>query len=207
MIDVRRLIACGLSPTAARRFAVPLAAACERFGITTPARLAAFIAQCRVESAGFTQLEEGLFYRDAERLVRIFPSRIKSIAVAQGLVRNPQALANVVYADRLGNGNQASGDGWRFRGRGLKQLTGRANYTEAAAALGRPYVEQPDLVAEDADACLTAAWFWHKTGCTPLADTWQIGEITRRVNGPAMLQASERQSYADAAVAELNRLA
>ena len=205
MIDVRTLVLCGLSPTAARRFAAPLNAACERFGITTPARIAAFVAQCRVESAGFTQLEESLFYRDHDRLARIFPSRIKSIAAAQGLVRNPQALANVVYAGRLGNGDTASGDGWRFRGRGLKQLTGRANYTEAAHALGRPYVEQPGLVAEDADACLTAAWFWHKSRCSDLADSWQLDEITRRVNGPGMLQARERRSYADAAIAELNR--
>ena len=206
-MDVRTLILCGLSPTAARRFASPMAPACERFEINTPARVAAFVAQCRVESANFTQLEEGLFYRDPERLVRIFPSRIKSLAQAQGLVRNPEALANVVYAGRLGNGGTESGDGWRFRGRGLKQLTGRSNYTEAAAALGRPYVEQPGLVAEDADACLTAAWFWHKTGCSGLADSWQINEITRRVNGPGMLQAADRLSYADAAIAELNRVA
>mgnify|MGYP003526712916 CR=1 FL=1 len=207
MIDTKALIACGLLPTQARRFAPHMALAAERFGINTTARIAAFVAQCRVESANFTQLEEGLFYRDADRLLKIFPSRVKSLAQAQTLVRNPQSLANVVYADRLGNGPADSGDGWRFRGRGVKQLTGRTNYTEAAAALGRPYVEQPDLVAEDADACLTAAWFWHKTGCSGLADTWQINEITRRVNGPGMLQASERRNYADAAIAELSRLA
>ena len=206
-MDVKTLILCGLDPTAARRFAAPMAPACERFGINTPARIAAFVAQCRVESANFTQLEEGLFYRDPERLLKIFPSRVKSLALAQTIVRNPQGLANVVYAGRLGNGDTASGDGWRFRGRGLKQLTGRANYTEAAAALSRPYVDQPGLVAEDGDACLTAAWFWHKTGCSGLADTWQLDEITKRVNGPGMLQARERRSYADAAIAELNRVA
>ncbi len=206
-MDVKTLILCGLTPTAARRFAPHLAAAAERFSINTPARIAAFIAQCRVESAGFTQMEEGLFYRDPERLLKIFPSRVKSLAQAQGLVRNPQGLANVVYGDRLGNGPASTGDGWRFRGRGVKQLTGRANYTEAAAALGRPYIDNPDLVAEDADACLTAAWFWHKTGCSALADSWQINEITRRVNGAGMLQAAERRNYADAAIAELNRAA
>lgn len=207
MIHTKSLIACGISPTAARRFADPLAAACQKFGINTPARLAAFIGQCRVESADFTQLEEGLYYRDAERLLKIFPSRVKSLAQAQTLIRNPQGLANAVYASRLGNGDEASGDGWRYRGRGLKQLTGKANYAEAEIATGRPYVSQPDLAAQDPDACLTAAWFWHKMGCSQLADSGQIEEITRRVNGPAMLKAADRRSYADAALRELNRLA
>jgi len=206
-MDVRTLIACGVGPTQARRFAAPLAAACARFGINAPARIAAFVAQCRVESAEFTQLEESLYYRDPGRIAAIFPGRVKGVAAAQPLARNPQALANAVYAGRLGNGDAASGDGWRFRGRGLKQLTGRSNYTEAAAALGRPYVEQPGLVAEDADACLTAAWYWHKTGCSALADAWQIDEITRRVNGPGMLQAATRRSHSDEALSELGRLA
>jgi putative chitinase len=200
MITVATLIAAGIAPTQARTFAEPLAAACSRFGIVTPARVAGFLAQCRVESAGFTALEESLHYRDAARIASIFKSRVHSIADAQRLVRNPQALANCVYAGRLGNGPEASGDGWRFRGRGLKQLTGRANYADAAAALARPYVGQPDLVAQPEDACLTAAWFWHTVKGNVLADSAQWDAITRAVNGPGMLQADLRRQYSEDAL-------
>jgi putative chitinase len=200
VITVAALVAAGIAPTQARIFAEPLAAACERFGIVTPARVAGFLAQCRVESANFTQLEESLYYRDAARIASIFKSRVKSIADAQRLTRNPRALANVVYATRLGNGDEASGDGWRFRGRGLKQLTGKANYTDAAAALARPYVGQPDLVAQPEDACLTAAWFWHTVKGNALADSAQWDAITRAVNGPGMLQADLRRQYSEEAL-------
>jgi putative chitinase len=200
MITVARLIAAGIAPTQARMFAAPLERACRRFEIVTPARIAGFVAQCRVESAGFTQLEESLYYRSPERLLEIFPSRIKTLAQAQTLVRNPQGLANVVYANRLGNGDEASGDGWRYRGRGLKQLTGRANYADAAQSLGRPYVEQPDLVAQPDDACLTAAWYWHTHKCNVLADSAQWDAITRVVNGPAMLLADRRKQYSEEGV-------
>lgn len=207
MITARRLMACGLTAKAAERFAAPMAEACSRFEINTPERLAAFIAQCRVESAEFTRFEEGLYYRDAERVLKIFPSRVKTIERARTLVRNPERLANVVYAGRLGNGDEASGDGWRYRGRGAKQLTGRANYAEAAKALGRPYIEQPDLVAQDPDACLTAAWFWHKSGCSAMADQWRLDDITRAVNGPGMLQREERAMLARVAHRQLLELA
>ena len=195
MITVATLVAAGIGPTQARQFAPALGAACARFQINTPARVAAFVAQCRVESAGFTQLEEGLFYTTPERVRQVFPSRVPSMAAAAGLVRRPQALANRVYADRLGNGDEASGDGWRYRGRGLKQLTGRANYAAAAVGLGRPYVEQPELVALPDDACLTAAWYWHAAECNVLADSGQWDAITRAVNGPGMLQAAVRAQY------------
>lgn len=201
MITLAALIAAGIAPTQARLFLAPLAAACERFAINTPARVAGFVAQCRVESAGFTALEESLYYRDPTRVRAIFPSTVHSIAEAMPLVRNPQALANRVYAERLGNGNEASGDGWRYRGRGLKQLTGRSHYSDAAVELGRPYLEQPDLVAQPEDACLTAAWFWHTIKGNVLADSAQWDAITRAVNGPAMLQADLRRQYSAEAVA------
>lgn len=195
MITAAALIAAGIGPTQARQFAPSLAAACARFDINTAARVAAFVAQCRVESAGFTALEEGLHYTTPERVRQIFPSRVPSLADAATLVRRPQALANRVYSGRLGNGNEASGDGWRYRGRGLKQLTGRANYTDAAVGLGRPYVTQPELVALPEDACLTAAWYWHAAKCNILADSGQWDAITRAVNGPGMLQAAVRAQY------------
>ena len=204
MITVAILVALEVAPTQARLFESPLAAACARFGINTPARVAGFVAQCRVESAGFTVLEENLRYRLPERLRAVFPSRVPSMADAAALVaRGPQAIANRVYASRLGNGDEASGDGWAYRGRGLKQLTGRTNYTDAAAELARPYVERPDLVATPADACLTAAWFWHTAKCNILADSAQWDAITRAVNGPGMLQAAERRQFSEEGVLAL----
>ena len=197
MLTLSNLIAAGIAPTQARAFLAPLSAACARFGINTAPRVAGFVAQCRVESAGFTALEESLFYRDPVRIMRIWPTRVTTMQQAQSLARNPQGLANVVYAGRLGNGDTASGDGWRFRGRGLKQLTGKTNYADAAQALARPYVTNPDLVALPDDACMTAAWFWHTNKCNLLADSSQWDAITRAVNGPGMLQAAERRQFSE----------
>ena len=90
-----------------------------------------------------------------------------------------------------------SGDGWRFRGRGLFQLTGRANYTAAQEGLDRPYVAAPELVALPLDACLTAAWYWHEHKLSPYADAQLTGQITRAINGPAMLHADLRRQYAE----------
>ena len=200
MIDVTRLIAAGMAPTQARQFAQPLAVACQRFAIVTPVRLAAFIAQCRVESAEFTRLEENLRYTKPERLRAVFPSRVRDFEDAADLIRRgPKAIANRVYAGKIGNGDEASGDGWAYRGRGIKMLTGRANYADAAEALGHDYLHAPDLVAEPLHACLTAAWFWHTNKLNVLADSGQIAAITRAVNGPGMLQADLRQQYAEEA--------
>ncbi|MFN3370378.1 MAG: glycoside hydrolase family 19 protein [Sphingomonadaceae bacterium] len=176
----------------ARQMLPHLLPAMRRFEIVSLARAAAFLAQCHVESGRFTRTEENLRYSSAERLVAVFPSRIPTVAAAQPFLRNPEGLANHVYGGRLGNGPPASGDGWRFRGRGLKQLTGRANYQRAAAGLGRPYLADPDLVAQAPDAALTAAWFWQQAGCNALADAGDIDRITRAINGPARLAAAER---------------
>jgi putative chitinase len=202
MISVATLTAAGIGPTQARMFAEPLAAACRRFDITTPARIAGFIAQCRVESADFTQLEEGLNYRSADRIAEVFKRlRPRGMDGLAKLVRNPKGLANAAYAGINGNGDEASGDGWRFIGRGVKMLTGRANYADAAEGLARPYIEQPELVALPLDACFTAAWFWHNVKANLLADGGQWDAITRAVNGPGMLQAALRKQYSNEAVA------
>ncbi len=200
IISTRTLVEAGVPPTQARLFVEPLAMACSRFDIDTPARLAGFVAQCRVESADFTVLEENLRYRNPEVLDRTFRAVVGLEDAARLVKLGPQAIANRVYAGRLGNGDEASGDGWRYRGRGLKQLTGRANYADAAVALARPYLEMPDLVATPLDACLTAAWFWHTIKGNALADSAQWDAITRAVNGPGMLQADLRRQYAEEAV-------
>jgi putative chitinase len=201
MIQVASLVAAGIGPTQARTFAEPLSEVCARFRIDTPLRLAAFVAQCAHESRLFTALEEGLFYRTPERICAIFKSTVPNLAIATPLARNPKLLANRVYANRNGNRDEASGDGWRYRGRGLIQLTGRANYERAASGLGRPYVDEPDLVLEPADACLTAGWFWDAGNLNALADASRIDAITRAINGPAMAGAAERRQLFETALA------
>lgn len=200
MIQPAQLIAAGVHPTQAKVFAEPLSAACALFDISSPVRVAAFVAQCVHESTGFTRMEENLFYSTPERIRVIFPSRVSSLSDAATLTRNPQALANRVYSLRNGNGDAASGDGWRYRGRGLFQLTGRHNYADASLELARPYIEHPELVAQPSDACLTAAWYWHANKLNLLADASNIRAITWAINGPALAGLADRQQLFERAV-------
>lgn len=204
-VDALTLMKCGLHPTQAKRWAPHVEPACARFEINTAPRLAAWVGQIRVESRDFTVLEEGLSYTTSKRLMEVWPSRLPTIESTIPYLRNPQALANFVYAGRNGNGDVASGDGWRYRGSGLKQLTGRGNFLAAERALGRPYVAQPELVRQEADAALTAAHFFSANGCLPLADAWNLDAITRAVNGRGMLQAKERAEFSEQAMRELRR--
>lgn len=182
--------------TVPQGFKQALDEACARFQIIGK-RKAAFLAHCEVESASFTRLEENLFYTTPERILQVFPSKVKSLVAAKLLTRNPKALANVVYAGRLGNGPAASGDGWKYAGKGLFQLTGKDNYAEASKALQQPYVEKPELLLEPKHAALTAAWFWHKSGCNEAIDRGDFGTTTRRINGPAQLHAQQRAAVYD----------
>lgn len=194
MLDLNQLIACGIGPTQARTFLIPLRRAFERFEIDKPVRAAAFLAQAAHESMHFTRLEENLRYSKPERIMAVFPSTVHSIADAVPLINNPEALACKVYANRLGNGDEASGDGWRYRGRGLFQITGRANYMAAGGALSVDLKNHPGCVAEPVHAAMTAGWFWSAAGCNDLADSMQIDAITRKINGRAMLGAAERHN-------------
>lgn len=200
MITIATLIAAGITPTQAKAFAEPLASACARFGIDRPVREASLVAQCAHESGGFARVEENLYYTTPERVRAMWPSRVHSLEDASHLIRQPQALANRVYANRNGNGDESSGDGWRYRGRGLIQLTGRANYMAAGSALGAAYKDQPDQVATPVHAALTAAWFFVTAGCLPLADASNTDAITRRINGPAMAGAADRRQRFEEAV-------
>jgi len=199
MIDAARLIAAGVHPTQARAFAEPLRAACALFDIGTPARVGAFLGQLMHESSRLTRLEESLYYTTTARLRAVWPSRFRTDIEAVPYVRNSKALANKVYASRMGNGDESSGDGWGFRGRGAIQLTGRGNYTRAAIDLNRPYVATPDIVAQPSDAALTSAWFWNINGLNAMADAWNLEAITRRVNGGVHGLAERQQMSEEAA--------
>lgn len=200
MISVSSLINAGIAPTQARQWAGPLAAAALRFGINSPVREAGWVSQCAHESGGLVHVEENLFYTTPERIRAMWPRRVPDLATAAQLIRNPQALANRVYANRNGNGDEGGGDGWRYRGRGLIQLTGRANYMAAESALGQPYKEQPDLVAQPLHAAMTAAWFFVAGGGLPLADTSNVEGMTRMVNGPALVGLADRRQRFEQAV-------
>jgi putative chitinase len=159
--------------------------ACPRFGITSNIRMAAFLAQVAYESAEFSHLIENLNY-SAPRLMQVFPKYFPTIELAREYERQPEKIANRVYANRLGNGDAASGDGWRFRGRGLIQLTGRDNYRETGAALHLPLEVAPDEVAQPNTAALTAGQFWASHSLNLLADLnteEAFDRISRRING------------------------
>jgi len=154
----------------------------DKFGIDTPARQASFIGQCSHECNNFRTLEENLNYK-AEALMRLWPTRFTTIEIANQYAKNPQKIANKVYADRMGNRDEASGDGYRFRGRGCIQLTGHANYFHAGASCGVDFVMQPDLVATPQYAAMTAGWFWSTHDLNQFADLQDYVTMTKRING------------------------
>ncbi|MEO5927064.1 MAG: LysM peptidoglycan-binding domain-containing protein [Patescibacteria group bacterium] len=159
----------------------PLIATLQEFGLSTVARRAAFIAQAAHESAGFSTFIENLNY-SAASLNRVWPSHFP-LAIAALYNRQPERIANRAYANRIGNGNEASGDGWRYRGHGVFQLTGKANYAACSAALGLDLVSHPELLEQTTNAFRSAGWFWNSKALSPLADMGNFNEITRRING------------------------
>ena len=156
-----------------------------QYQIDTPKRIAAFVAQCSHESAGFTALQENLNY-SAGTLRRIFPRYFPTDEMAQEYVSLPnkqEAIANLVYASRMGNGDPESGDGYRFRGRGLIQLTGRDNYTFFAGSLGISVEEASTYLETFEGAAQSACWFWETNGLNQWADEGDILTLTKRING------------------------
>ena len=153
-----------------------------KFDISTPLRQASFIGQCGHECGSFKVLEENLNYR-AETLMKLWKSRFPTIEVANEYARNPKKIANKVYSSRMGNRDEASGDGYRFRGRGCIQLTGHANYFHAGQACGVDFVMEPDLVATPRYAAMTAGWFWNTHKLNQYADTRDYLTMTKKING------------------------
>ena len=158
----------------------PLDNTFSKFEINTPKRQAAFIGQCGHESNNFRTLEENLYY-SANALMRVWPSRFPDNDVAEKYANKPEKIANKVYAGRMGN--TEDGDGWKYHGRGLIQLTGKDNYTRCGEALGIDLVNNPDLLLEPEFAAASAGWFWRKHGLNQLADLGDWVAITKRING------------------------
>jgi putative chitinase len=156
-----------------------------KFQINTPLRLAHFLAQCGHESGGFRATQENLNY-SAKGLAGIFKKYFPTEAAAASYARQPQKIASKVYGGRMGNGNEASGEGYKFRGRGYIQLTGKENYTAFGKSIGEDMTANPDKVASTY-ALLSAAWFFSKNGLHKMADSGAtdavVTSITKRVNG------------------------
>lgn len=173
-----------LAPRLAAARAGDIAAVIEAsrasFGVGTPLAAAHFMAESCWESGYFARLEEDLLYTHAAVIAGAFPHLAKR---ADELVGKPEDMANAAYADKDGNGDEASGDGWRFRGRGLFGLTGRANYEAAANALSLDLATNPDLASQPRGAVLTALWFWRMRGCNAPAAADNVEGVTRLING------------------------
>lgn len=168
--------------------------ALREFAIESKLQVAHLLAQLAHESAEFTRLVESLTYTSAERILTVWPSRFwlpspqqptcpAGRRDARGFIRAPVMLASYVYAGRNGNGSEATSDGFRFRGRGPIQITGRANYARCGQALALPLIEQPDLLTDPDVGARAAAWYWVDRKLGPLADANDIEAVTRRING------------------------
>ena len=159
----------------------PLIAAMEHYKINNKNRIAAFLANLAHESAAFNTIEENLNY-SAQRLVAVWPKHFRGRNLRL-YHRQPQKIANLVYANRMGNGDKNSGDGWRYRGRGLIQLTGKDNYQMFSDAIDADIVSNPDWILTPEGATISAGWFWNSRKLNSLADVEDLKEITRKING------------------------
>jgi putative chitinase len=144
--------------------------------------VAAFIAQCTHESGGFKRLKENLNYK-AESLVRVFPKYFPSLDLAKQYAHDQEKIANRVYGSRMGNGDESSGDGFRYCGRGLIQLTGKNNYTKFSESIGITVEEVPSLLETFEGAVKSACWFWKTNNLNQYADAGDILTMTKRING------------------------
>ena len=177
----------------------PIIETCVEFEINTEQRVAAFLAQTSHESGGYTMLTENLNYR-AATLAACWPNRFAELGpnkkpkrdakgaliptkVALSIEKKPELIANMVYSSRMGNGPPQSGEGWKYRGRGLKQLTGKDNYKRCGDALNLDLVNNPDLLLEPMPAARSAGWFWKVNNLSALADASDIKGMTKKING------------------------
>lgn len=211
--QVRHIVAAGVKQATAEKWADAVANACSEFGIDTPQRIAGFLSQCAHESAGFERLQENLNY-SADGMAGIWPRRFAILGpdgkpvkkdgknqpnkFALALHRKPEMIANVVYSGRMGNGPVESGEGWLYRGRGLKQLTGKDNHKACSAGLGVDLVANPDLLLKPTYAARSAAWFWATNKCNAFADAGDIQGLTKKINGGLIGLDDRKKRYASA---------
>jgi len=199
-LDVEQLMkATGANRKNAELFLPFIQGTCKAYDITSPKRIAAFLSQIGHESAGMSRLEENLNY-SAQGLANTWPTRFaqrnmageylmdakrRKVPTARALQiqRKPELIANVVYSNRMGNGDEESGDGARFIGRGLKQLTGKNNYRACGIAIGADFVTEPDKLLLPVNAALSAGWFWSVNKLNTLADVGDVEGMTKRING------------------------
>lgn len=210
---VEHIVAAGVKQATAQKWVDAVAAACQEFNINTPQRIAGFLSQCAHESGGFERLQENLNY-SADGMAGIWPRRFAVLGpdgkpvkkdgknqpnkFALALHRKPEMIANVVYSSRMGNGPTESGEGWKYRGRGLKQLTGKDNHRACSAGLGVDLVENPDLLLEPVYAARSAAWFWATNKCNNFADAGDIEGLTKKINGGLIGIEDRKKRYASA---------
>ena len=166
----------------------------ERFEINTHRKQAAFIGQCGHECGNFKILEENLNYR-AATLMKLWPKRFPTQEVANAYEKNPRRIANMVYSGRMGNGPAESGEGWKYRGRGLKQLTGKDNYARCGRDLNIDIVNNPDLLLEPIFAARSAGWFWKSNNLASFADSGDLEGMTKKINGGLIGYAERKAKY------------
>jgi putative chitinase len=210
---VEHIVAAGVKQATAEKWVDAVVAACQEFSIDTPQRIAGFLSQCAHESGGFERLQENLNY-SADGMAGIWPKRFAVLGpdkkpikkdgknqpnkFALALHRKPEMIANVVYSGRMGNGPTESGEGWLYRGRGLKQLTGKDNHRACGAGLAVDLVANPDLLLEPIYAARSAAWFWATNKCNSFADSGDIEGLTKRINGGLIGIEDRKKRYANA---------
>ena len=167
------------------------------YDINTPERVAAFLAQCAHESGGFRALKENLNYK-AESLCKVFGKYFPNMEIAKQYAHNQEKIANRVYGGRMGNGPEESGDGFRYCGRGLIQLTGKQNYTKFAESIDTPVEEIPEFLATFEGAIQSACWFWEVNNLNQYADSGDILTMTKRINGGTIGLEDRKKHYAHA---------
>ena len=175
------IISPNCKPEVAEGLAQCLPAVLEKYAISTPLRVAHFLAQTAHESAGFTRFVENLNYT-ASGLENTWPDKFH-LTNPYRYARQPEKIANHVYANRMGNGDEASGDGWKFRGRGMIQLTGYDNYVAFSKHSGKDCIQYPDLLSTVEGAAESAAWYWLERNINKPADEDDVVMVTKLING------------------------
>ena len=172
--------------------------------LTSPRRVAAALGQFSVEAGpALSEVIENLYYTHARHIVEVFPNEFPTEEASEAFVGNPKALANRAYANKEGNGDEASGDGYLFRGRGLIQVTGRREYERFGATLGMSAEDAAAFCETPEGAVASAIWYWNAYDLSPMADAWRLTAITRAVNGAAERGLQDRIAAANAALAAL----